>query len=90
MATWVALQAFIRTDHATDFTEFVWKVTVLPTANCLAKAAATLKPEQKKKNNLDRLQIRKKKKKTLLFMSAATLRGQTVEGDNIPVVSVSV
>ena len=30
------------------------------------------------------------KKKTLLFMSAATLKRQTVGGDNIPVVSISV
>jgi len=29
-------------------------------------------------------------KKTLLFMSAATLKRRTVGGDNIPVVSVSV
>ena len=28
--------------------------------------------------------------KTLLFMSVATLKGQTLGGDNIPVVSVSV
>ena len=59
MATWVALQVFIRTDHATDFSEFVWEVTVLPTANCLAKAAVTLKPEPTQHNSLDRLQIRK-------------------------------
>jgi hypothetical protein len=37
MATGVALQVFIRTYHAMDFLEFVWEVTVLPTANCLAK-----------------------------------------------------
>jgi len=54
------------------------------------KAAATLKPEPTQHNSLDRLQITKWKSKTLLFMSTATLKGQTVGGDNIPVVSLSV
>ena len=38
MATGVALQVFIQTYHAMDFSEFVWEITVLPTANCLAKS----------------------------------------------------
>jgi hypothetical protein len=37
MATGVALQVFIRNDHAMEFSEFVWEVTVLPTAKCMAK-----------------------------------------------------
>jgi len=37
MATGVVLQVFIPTYHAMDFSEFVWEVTVLPTANCLVK-----------------------------------------------------
>jgi len=37
MAIGVALQVFIQTNHAMDFSEFVWEVTVLPTANCPAK-----------------------------------------------------
>jgi len=49
-----------------------------------------LEPEPTQHNSLDRLQIRKYKSKTLLFMSAATLKGQTIGGNNIPVVSVSV
>jgi hypothetical protein len=52
--------------------------------------AATLQPETTQHNSLDRLQIRKYKSKALLFMTAATLKGQAVGGDNIPVVSVSV
>jgi hypothetical protein len=37
MATGVALQVFIWNDHATEFSEFVWGVKVLPTAKCMAK-----------------------------------------------------
>jgi hypothetical protein len=54
------------------------------------QAAATLKPEPTQHNSLDRLQIRKYKSKTLMLMSAVTLKGQRVGGNNIPVVSVSV
>ena len=49
-----------------------------------------LEPEPTQHNSLDRLQIKKYKSKTLLFMSTATLKCQTVVGDNIPVVLVSV
>jgi hypothetical protein len=50
---------------------------------------ATLKSEPTQHNSLDRLQIRKYKSKTLLFRSVATLKCQTVGGDNFPVVLVS-
>jgi hypothetical protein len=40
----------------------------------VTKATATLEPEPTQHNSLDRLQIRKYKSKTLLFMSAATLK----------------
>jgi len=44
---------------------FVWNVFH-------SKATATLEPEPTQHNSLDRLQIRKWKSKTLLFMLAAT------------------
>jgi hypothetical protein len=65
----------------------MWRMRI---ASWITKAAATLKPEPTQHNSLDRLQIRKYKSRTLLFMSAATLKAQAVGGDNIPVVSVSV
>ena len=46
-----------------------------------SKAIATLQPEPTQHNSLDRLQIRRWISKTLLFMSVATLKGQTVGGD---------
>jgi hypothetical protein len=55
-----------------------------------SKAAATLEPKPTQHHSLDRLQIRKWKSKTVLSMSAATLKRPTVGGDKIPVVSVSV
>jgi hypothetical protein len=39
-----------------------------------SQATATLKPEPTQRNSLDRIQIRKYKSKTLLFMSAATMK----------------
>jgi hypothetical protein len=40
----------------------------------LAKDAATLEPQTTQHNNLDRLQTKKQKSKTLVFTSAATLK----------------
>jgi len=50
-------------------------VSVLPVpVAARSKATVTLEPEPTQHNSLDRLQIRKYKSKTLLFMSAATLK----------------
>ena len=71
--------------------KFVASCSILGDPNRpMLKAAATLKPEPTQHNSLDRLQIRKYKSKTLMSMSAATLKRQTVWGVNIPVVPVSV